>query len=86
MPARVWLDTSEPERPAMWLAEVNGKPVDAWAWWPRLAGNRITEAEFSHLTRVVAWAESSAPHAPEASPRQAINLSRQPAFAPRRTV
>lgn len=86
VPARIWLDETIPERPDMWLAEVNGKPADALRWWPSLAGNRITEEEFNHLVRVVAWAEASAPNAPEANPRTAINLADQPAFMPRRTV
>ena len=86
VPARIWVDDTVPDRPAVLLAEVNGRPSDAWRIWPSVAGNNITEAEFHHLSRVVQWAETSVPHAPEANPREPINLATQPAFMPRRTA
>lgn len=82
VPARIWIDDTVPERPAMMLAEINGKPIDVWRAWTSLAGNEISREEFCHLTRVSEWAQT-APDAPEAQPRTAIDLATQPVFMPR---
>lgn len=84
--ARIWLDDSIPERPAVLLAEVDGKEADPYRIWPSVIGNDITEIDFRHLGNVRRWAQTSAPHAPEAQPFKPINLSQQPAFTPRRTA
>lgn len=80
--ARIWRDDSIPERPAVLLAEMDGRDIPVIEAWPSLAGNSITEAEYQHLSNVRSWAKESAPSAPEAHPTKPINLAAQPAFEP----
>lgn len=84
VPGRIWLDDSIPERPAVLLAEINGKETDTQSAWVRLLGNPITEAEFHQMSHTKTWAEEHAPFAPQAMPTKPIDLSRQAAILPRR--
>lgn len=84
--ARIWIDNSIPERPAVMLAEIDGQFQDPLAIWPSCAGNDVDEAEYRHLLNVREWAVQHAPNAPEANPLQPIDLATQPVFTPRRTA
>lgn len=43
-----------------------------------LAGEPIDAATYAHLVATASWAQSNAPHAPEANPRQPIDLLTAP--------
>jgi hypothetical protein len=62
------------DRGAVWSAEVAGEPVDVFDAWPLRCDEPIAESEFNYLMALAEWAEDNAPDAPEAQPRQAIDL------------
>jgi hypothetical protein len=74
-----WCCPTDPWRGPRWLRATIGDdevdPLDVWA-----RGQKITAQEYYWRLAVRAWAVAEAPHEPEASPRQPINLSRQPAL------
>lgn len=70
------------DRSPVMLAELNGKFVDAYDLWPRVAGNNISEAEYKFLRADSKWAQENAPDDPAANLDQAINLSTLPAILP----
>jgi len=72
--ARIWLDDSIPERPAVLLAEMGGKEVDAFWLWTRVIDQPISEAEFQFLTADAEWCSQHAPTEPAANPTKSINL------------
>lgn len=85
--ARIWLEppidplTGEAmDRPPMMLAELAGKPIDPIELWPSVAGRNIPEQEYRYLIGVAGWAAEHAPNAPEATPREPINLNRLPSL------
>lgn len=75
---RIWLDDSIPERPAVLLAEINGKPVHTQDAWVRLYGNPITEAEYRFMMADSAWARQYAPTDPAATPAKPVNIREMP--------
>ena len=80
VPARIYCEpATDPltgelmERPAMLLAEINGRPCEperVWQFcWP------ITEDEYRFMLANIAWAEQHAPRDPAANPERAIDLN-----------
>jgi hypothetical protein len=78
VPGRIWLDDSVPERPAVMLAEINGRETDAQEAWVRLAGHPITEAEYRYMAALKDHVEKYEPEAVEANPRKAIDFKTMP--------
>lgn len=59
--------------PIRFEAERNGKSIDAHQIWTYAAKNPISEEDFNYMTDRKAWAETNAPHMPEANPTKKIN-------------
>lgn len=59
-------------------AHLNGRPVDPVEVWPRL--DRITAREYHRMILAKARAQEYAPWEPEANPRHAVDLRRQPSL------
>lgn len=72
--AHAWRDTCD--RFPRLVAEIAGEDADLWRVWEN--GRPIPQAEYDHLMRVRSWAETYAPGAPEANPRQAVDLGAMP--------
>lgn len=75
-------DTSEPlDRAARWQVTVSGEFIDPLQMLmlvgnvAYIKGEEILPEEYKYLCDVAAWATAHAPDAPEASPRQAIDLN-----------
>lgn len=73
--ARIWIDDSIPERPAVMLATMGGKDADPMALWPRVCGEPISEQDYRYLMGVKDWAEKYDRTAPEASPHKPIDFN-----------
>lgn len=76
--------TGEPlDRAARWQCVINGEFVDPLKTIMLVGdvgyvkGEPIDEAEYRHLLNVREWAETHAPDAPEANPREKIDLNKQ---------
>lgn len=85
VPIRIWfgapldpLTGEELDRSHRWQAERNGEFVEVDAVWPFCAADAINEAEYRYLLATNQWAAEHAPDAPEAAPRQKIDLNRLP--------
>jgi hypothetical protein len=76
------------DRSWLWSAEVNGELVAQPSPDPEAAqvfriwhsGDPCTEAEFHYRLDLKTWAEIHAPGAPEANPREAIDLTTLPSL------
>lgn len=67
--------TGEPlDRSPCWHATRRGKPVEIDKVWPWCAKWPISPADYLHMMRVVDHVDQYEPYAPEATPRQAIDL------------
>ena len=66
-----WIDRRAPLQ-----AAIAGEEVPMGRVWPHCARWPITHAEFVYRTKVIEWAETYAPSAPEARPREAVDLNR----------
>lgn len=82
---RIWfgppldpLTGEELDRSHRWQAERNGAQVEVEAVWPYCAAHRIDKAEHDYLLATSKWAVENDPSAPEAAPRQAIDLNAIP--------
>lgn len=86
VPVRIWRgfpidpETGETREAGGWLwrALVNGEPTSIWRVWPYCGRNRISTEEYWYLLDLNTWARKYAPYAPEANPRQPVDLNRQP--------
>lgn len=67
----------ELDRSHRWQAERNGQQVEVDAVWPYCAANRIDKAEHDYMLAAQKWAVEHNPSAPEAAPRQKIDLTTQ---------
>lgn len=80
-PADPWtgelLDRSPRWQSQVGTDDVKGEAetIDLWTW---VAGHPIDEKEYRYLLRLTDWAVKNAPEAPEANPRQPINLLTAP--------
>lgn len=72
------------ERPKFWRCELNGEyanAVDIVPWIvdgtsDSVRGDKITEAEYEHLSSVAKWAMEYDPEDPYAKPREAIDMNK----------
>lgn len=84
-----WAPATDPvtgemlDRSWFWTVTINEEPVANPSTCPWLAGaervflgERIDEAEYQFLLKVRSWAVRSAPDAPEANPRERIDLTK----------
>lgn len=85
VPARIWRSVAtDPltgealDRSPILQAEINGKPIDPYELWPRVADRRITEAEFKFMTADSEWCQRHAPNEPAANPGKPIDLRTAP--------
>lgn len=71
-----WRDTCDRHPPLQ--GEQDGKPISAFALWPRVIGSEITEAEYRFMTADAEWCRAHAPQEPAANPGQRLDLRSQP--------
>jgi hypothetical protein len=66
--------------PPNWLllAEINGETADPLFVWER--GQRVSCAQYRHMVAVRLYAQTHAPHQPEANPRTRLDLRQQPSL------
>lgn len=69
------------DRSHRWQATTNGIESDPLDTWISCASHPITEAEYRYLIGLSKWAKDHAPDAPEAKPREKIDLNKmEPLF------
>lgn len=62
------------DRSPHWIALVNGEPVDVFSIWPDCSGEPISEDEYRFLLADHRHAVRYRPDAPEAKPRERVDL------------
>lgn len=80
IPVRIWIEDGDRDDAGNLMSdqiircEVAGEQADPFAAWLMCYGNPIPKAEHDYLLAVLRHAEQHDPAAPEATPREAINL------------
>lgn len=85
--ARIWRSVARDpqtgetlDRSPVMLAELNGRMIDPYDLWTRVAGRTITKAEFDFLKSDSQWAAEHMPTAPE--PTEAVDLRKVAPIGP----
>ena len=75
-----WRASCDRHTPEKLTGEINGEPADVDRIWT--TAREITEAEYRYLVADAEWCRTNAPDAPEARPRQAVDLHTLPPIEP----